>query len=683
MGDDGTVGALNVMLGGDSTQFDAMFDRAEKLIAQTMQDITKWNANAVKTVTNAVQEASTQTKEWAQKSGSAVVSATKNIGTHVQQATSSIGAWRTQVMERATLEFYRLGYAMDDASKWLGNIHQKVLAVGEPIRDAGVQLSIAGAALTATLSYAAKSYGNVSENLGNMAVRTGIAASALSEFEYVTAVSGTSIGQFEHALRRMQRSIADAASGSERSEKLMQRYGISLAALKGMAPEAQFGALAEAISKIPDPTQKASLSMQIFGRESTRMLTMMEGGAKGIEELRKQARLLGYGLSNEDVKAGKEFNDALQAMELGLQRVYYTIGSQIAPVLRKYADWVQNNVRSLKVWAQENGNLLRTVFYLGGTLTIVGGTLATFGAGLVAVATAARALGVAMTYLNLTFLSLAKQVAVVSIVATSVLSLADAFTTMTGVANLGIRDLFLNIRIGGAQLRTWINTMWLDIFKGWEHVRLWIIEGWEGLKLSVLTIGNYIYRGMLTVAKGIADAFWGSVQSIAAAYDWLKNKASGMTFGMVGQGEAEQSIMSLRANSNQFYGDILGDARSADEERWKQFHKESTQRRKESEATIANYNEAIAKGFRDDTARFGLDAGPAAASPASFGAPSPGAAGEGMRASYQQMNLARFALPTSATAPNAFQQVRAPVMEEKLDEMIKIMRRNQPAVLAP
>lgn len=284
------------------------------------------------------------------------------------------------------LQTHRISEAMKEPSSAITSMQERMKSssdslrsMAEPFQDLGFKFAAAGAALTGTMTMAANSYGAVSEELGNMAVRTGVAVESLSALEYAATVSGGSMGMLEQGMRRMQRTIGSAQQGSEEATKSLTKLGIPIQSLAGKSADKQFEVLAEAISKIQDPTLRARASMDIFGRESTKLLPMMEKGAKGIQDLRAEAEKLGYVLSKEDVEAGKEFNDSLEAMQLGFKRIYYAIGAQVAPILKQYADWIRNNIVVAREWIRENGVLFRSVFYLGSALGILGTALGTFG----------------------------------------------------------------------------------------------------------------------------------------------------------------------------------------------------------------------------------------------------------------------------------------------------------------
>ena len=68
----------------------------------------------------------------------------------------------------------------------------------------------------------------------------------------------------------------------------MSLLNLTVEDLNRLKPEKQFELIADRISKIPNPTARAAIAMQIFGKTGTSLLPMLAGGAKRMEGLRAE-----------------------------------------------------------------------------------------------------------------------------------------------------------------------------------------------------------------------------------------------------------------------------------------------------------------------------------------------------------------------------------------------------------
>src|SRR5262249_36382703 len=109
---------------------------------------------------------------------------------------------------------------------------------------------------------------------------------------------------------------------------------------------------------IKDPTLRAALAMEIFGKSGTRLLPLVEEGAKGIEELRRQARELGLTVSTQTAKDAALLNDTLNILFRVLKQSVFVIGSALAPSVIELSNAVTRAVVSVTDWIRQNKQLV-------------------------------------------------------------------------------------------------------------------------------------------------------------------------------------------------------------------------------------------------------------------------------------------------------------------------------------
>lgn len=261
---------------------------------------------------------------------------------------------------RAGRAFVELGVS-DKLSAGLRRAQKRLEAFGESLRAVGIRMAGIGAAAVGSLLGAARHFASVGDDLEEMSQRTGVSVEALSELGYAAELAGGDLETLETGLKHMQRSIVEAAQGSDSAQEALGRLGLSVADLSGLSPDEQFKRLADRIARVEDPALRVALAMQIFGRSGTKLLPLLAEGSKGIEALQEQARRLGLTISAETAHDAAELNDALDSLWRVVRQGVFTIGAALAPTLKDIAeritrvivtatDWIKRN-REVVVWA--------------------------------------------------------------------------------------------------------------------------------------------------------------------------------------------------------------------------------------------------------------------------------------------------------------------------------------------
>lgn len=94
-----------------------------------------------------------------------------------------------------------------------------------------MRVSAAGAAILAPILKAVKAFSESGDTLGKMWRRTGLSVEALSELGLAAEQSPAGLETLEIGLRKMEKSITDAAGGSDAATKALARLRLSVAGL--------------------------------------------------------------------------------------------------------------------------------------------------------------------------------------------------------------------------------------------------------------------------------------------------------------------------------------------------------------------------------------------------------------------------------------------------------------------
>jgi len=270
--------------------------------------------------------------------------------------------------------------------KGLKAAEKQLKSFGSAISSVGIKLAAVGAAgVTAAVGLVTK-FAAFGDSIDKASKRTGIAVGSMSELAFAAEQSGASMETLEAGVRNMQRQLNDAATGSQTAVDAFAELGLAAQDLIGLAPEDQFLAVAEAVSRIEDPSTRAATAMQVLGKSGTQLLPMFEGGAGGIQKLMKELRDLGGSATPEAVAASAKFTDTLNTLWKSLRGVVMVIATELLPILTPMIESAAQWIVVAGKWLNENKGLVASIFKLFGAITALG-------VGLIAIGTIISTLG--------------------------------------------------------------------------------------------------------------------------------------------------------------------------------------------------------------------------------------------------------------------------------------------------
>lgn len=176
-----------------------------------------------------------------------------------------------------------------------------------------------GVGLTSLLNQFRQVADAISE-LGDRIVRTGVASEELQRLEFAAIKAGVSVEELAGAFDRMNRLVSEAFQGQESAIAIFDRLGISITDTSGKLRSSNeiFRDVADVVSRIESPTERAGVLMEIFGRSGARMAPLMFEGARGIDAVGNSLRAT---FTEEQTAVVKEFADNLGGVAYEITRL--------------------------------------------------------------------------------------------------------------------------------------------------------------------------------------------------------------------------------------------------------------------------------------------------------------------------------------------------------------------------
>lgn len=278
---------------------------------------------------------------------------------------------------------------VSQVDKGMGGLTKTIQNVGKALLGAFAARAVLKGIKDLTLGLAEKA-----DRLLDLQDITGIATDKLQEYEYVAKMAGVNTEALARATEGLTQRLARATGEASPLNVALTQLGIQARKASG---ELRNGGdimddVIDRLAEMQNVTERNVLGQQVFGGAWRDMAPILSMGAKGIEELRKEAHAMGVVLDGDALNAANEFRkewvrigsqfDAIKN-ELGLQ-LMPVIEARLIPAVQTTADriaWLINTIANLSetqvTWIKRAATAAAAVYTLNkATIVLRGGYMA-------------------------------------------------------------------------------------------------------------------------------------------------------------------------------------------------------------------------------------------------------------------------------------------------------------------
>jgi hypothetical protein len=438
---------------------------------------------------------------------------------------------------RAGRAYVELGVS-DQLTKGLKQAQAQLKAFGAGLKSVGTGMMGIGAAALAPLAGAIKVFSDTGSALNDMSARTGVSVEALSEFEYAAKMTGVEMEGLEGGLRKMQKTVGEAAMGSKSAADALGKLGLSAAELTNLAPDQQFAMIADRLDQVRDPALRAAVAMEIFGKSGTNLLPMMQGGAAGVQALRDAARSMGLTMTTESAAAADALGDSLDALWMVGKRLYATIGEALAPAVTELAGAATRALTAAIGWVNENRQLIVSAAEISVAVLGVGAALYATGTAITttiaigsAVSAAFAGIGAALSTIATIAVGMLSPLGLVIAAVAGLGVYLVAYTGAGGAALTWLKDRFAELGAFVGKVTTGISdalsagdvalaaqVMWAGVKVVWARGAAALENAWAPIKEALVTTWDRVWYSF---AIAVENAVSGLKQTWIAATGWV------------------------------------------------------------------------------------------------------------------------------------------------------------------
>jgi len=185
--------------------------------------------------------------------------------------------------------------------------------------------------------------------IGKAADRIGINTTVLQEYRYAAGLAGVETKSLDKGLAQFTKRLGEAQAGTGALVYFLNKYDKSL--LQNLQ---HTGSVDEALSLLyktlggtKDAADRAALANAAFGRSGIEMTVMLKKGAKGLEEMRREAHDLGIILDDDLIRNSERADDEVsklaQVLKMQMTIAVASLAPEIAAVAQHTTDWWKAN----------------------------------------------------------------------------------------------------------------------------------------------------------------------------------------------------------------------------------------------------------------------------------------------------------------------------------------------------
>lgn len=432
--------------------------------------------------------------------------------------------------------------AIKKSSQSLSSFERKWTKAGGSMMQFGGKLTAAGAAIGGSIVGMAKS----TADYGNIAAKTarsvGMDAENFQKLAYAAKYAGVDQQKLATSMGKLNKNIVAAASGSKTAQQTFKDLGISLKDSAGnlRAPNEVLNDIADVFKDSKDGPGKTALAYELLGKSGADMISLLNGGSKGIAEMGKEAERMGLVISNDATKAAEDFCDNLDRVKGSAKGVVFQLGAVMMPNINKTAIKIKEAIEKVTDWLRENPKLAATI---GKVALVLGGLLGTIGIASVVFGGLAFVIGKFAGAFRMATSAIKAGQAIITACKNSMLLFRVQYAAFTVGSKLAAAGQWLfNTALFGCPI-VWIIAGIMAVIaavvlmvKHWDKItaffkKIWnavagiFKKAWDWIKNMFL---NYTPTGLVIKHwDKISDFFtniWNRVKSVfRATWDWIKN----------------------------------------------------------------------------------------------------------------------------------------------------------------
>jgi len=200
----------------------------------------------------------------------------------------------------------------------------------------------------------------------------GVATEQLMGFQRAAEIGGASTEMMNKSLEYLAKNLGMAITTGGAAALTVQRLGLNAQQLAAGNMGESFLKVAQAISELPTPAERATAAMELFGRGGIELLPILSQGRAGIEQITAAMIKSGEAFSNLDASQVEAANDAITNMAGALKGLLNQVLIQLSPTFVEVANAIVSAARAIDWFARATlGSIGNVIHFVGNAWAFV------------------------------------------------------------------------------------------------------------------------------------------------------------------------------------------------------------------------------------------------------------------------------------------------------------------------
>jgi hypothetical protein len=208
----------------------------------------------------------------------------------------------------------------------------------------GMAGPIAAAFSVAAVGAFAKSIIDTADALGDLSEQTGITVTELSALGNAAQFNGSSAEEFNDAIVKFQKSLAEAQKGVGSQSDAFKTLGVSIKNADGSFKETTkvFYEFADAMSVTQEGTVKTKLAQELLGKSNAKLIPLLNQGSEALKNYKAT-------FDDDFVKKSGEFNDNIDKLNKNFQSLGVTLLGPVISGFNKFAERMRSGLTANQI----------------------------------------------------------------------------------------------------------------------------------------------------------------------------------------------------------------------------------------------------------------------------------------------------------------------------------------------
>lgn len=165
--------------------------------------------------------------------------------------------------------------------------------------------------------------------------QTGVSTTDLQAFQYAEDFIGVSSDQLADSLKDLTTKMSDAANGNEETAAKFDQLGVSIYDAQGNLRSSYdvFLDVIDGLGEMSNQAERDALAMSLINESAQQLNPLIEQGSGSLKKYAAEAENVGYILSNDQLKALTDVDEAQNRLLKSQEAVSKQISAQYAPYM--------------------------------------------------------------------------------------------------------------------------------------------------------------------------------------------------------------------------------------------------------------------------------------------------------------------------------------------------------------